>query len=68
MAVVRHFALNLVRHASEDLKPKRSGLRRKTTKPPATQTTPIKRRRKLAAWSPAYLAAALNHPTVNLDS
>jgi predicted transposase YbfD/YdcC len=35
MAIVRHFALNLVRHASEDIRPERSGLRRKTNKPTA---------------------------------
>lgn len=68
MAVVRHFALNLVRHASEDLRPPRSGLRRKTAKPPAPRLTPIKRRRKIAGWNPDYLAAILTAPAVNPDS
>ena len=59
MAVVRHFALNLVRQAREDLRPERSGLRRKTNKPRAPRKTPIKRRRKIAGWNTGYLAAIL---------
>lgn len=59
MAVVRHFALNLVRQADESLRPPRSGLRRKTNKPPAPRVTPIKRRRKIASWNPEYLTALL---------
>lgn len=59
MAVVRHFAINLVRHADEGLRPPRSGLRRKTNKPPAPRLTSIKRRRKIASWNPDYLAAIL---------
>ena len=50
MAVVRHFAINLVRQADEALRPERTGLRRKTNKPPAPRQTSIKRRRKLASW------------------
>lgn len=68
MAVVRHFALNLVRHASEHLRPPRSGLRRKTSKPPAPRLTPIKRRRKIAGWNTDYLAAILTATAVNPDS
>ena len=59
MAVVRHFAINLVRHADEGLRPPRSGLRRKTNKPPAPKVTSIKRRRKIASWNAEYLAAVL---------
>jgi predicted transposase YbfD/YdcC len=59
MAVVRHFAINLVRHADEGLRPPRSGLRRKTNKPPAPKLTSIKRRRKIASWNNEYLAAVL---------
>jgi hypothetical protein len=62
MAVVRHFALNLIRNASEDLTPARSGLRRKTSKPAAPRKTPISRRRKIAAWNLDYLAAILQAP------
>jgi predicted transposase YbfD/YdcC len=62
MAVVRHFALNLVRQASEDIRPERSGLRRITNKPPAPQKTPISRRRKIAGWNTSYLAAILQAP------
>jgi predicted transposase YbfD/YdcC len=60
MAVVRHFAINLVRQADEAARPQRTGLRRKTNKPPASQKTSIKFRRKLAGWDTAYLAAVLN--------
>ena len=59
MAVVRRFAINLVRQADEALRPARSGLRRKTKKPTAAKVTPIKRRRKIASWNPDYLAAVL---------
>ena len=59
MAVVRHFAINLVRQADEALRPPRSGLRRKTNKPPAPKLTSIKRRRKIASWNCEYLAAVL---------
>ncbi len=59
MAVVRHLAINLVRQADEALRPPRSGLRRKTNKPPAPKITSIKRRRKIASWNPEYLAAVL---------
>lgn len=59
MAVVRHFAINLVRKADERLRPPRSGLRRKTNKPPTPKVTSIKRRRKIASWNPHYLAAVL---------
>lgn len=60
MAVVRHFALNLVRQADEALRPPRSGLRRKTKKPSAPRHTSIKTRRKLASWRTEYLDAVLN--------
>jgi predicted transposase YbfD/YdcC len=59
MAVVRHFAINMVRHADEGLRPPRQGLRRKTNKPPAPKPTSIKRRRKIASWNLEYLAAVL---------
>ena len=59
MAVVRHFAINLLRHADEPPRPPRSGLRRKTNKPPAPKITSLKRRRKIASWNPEYLAAIL---------
>ncbi|MGO4830958.1 hypothetical protein AB4144_01465, partial [Rhizobiaceae sp. 2RAB30] len=49
MAVVRHFDINLVRHAEEPVR-KRSGLTRKTGKPPAPQKTSIKPRRKFSGW------------------
>lgn len=58
MAVVRHFAINLVRQADEPVRP-RSGLRRKTNKPPAPQRTSLKLRRKLAGWDLPYLQTVL---------
>jgi predicted transposase YbfD/YdcC len=68
MAVVRHFAINLVRQADEALRPERTGLRRKTNKPPAPRHTSIKLRRKLASWSTDYLAGVLQALVVNSDS
>ena len=62
MAVVRHLALNLVRLVSEDARPERSGLRRKTNKPQAPRKTPISRRRKIASWNTSYLTAILHAP------
>ena len=59
MAVVRHFALNLVRLAPEDLFPERRNLKRKTIKPKSQRKTPIKRRRQRAGWNTDYLAAIL---------
>jgi predicted transposase YbfD/YdcC len=59
MAVVRHFAINLVRMVDEAARPQRTGLRRKTKKPPAPQKTSIRLRRKLAGWDTDYLAAVL---------
>lgn len=59
MAVVRHFAMNLVRQADESLRPERQSLRRKTNKPPAPRKTSIKLRRKLASWSTEYLSGVL---------
>jgi predicted transposase YbfD/YdcC len=59
MAVVRHFAINLVRMVDEAARPQRTGLRRKTKKPAAPQKTSIRLRRKLAGWDTDYLAAVL---------
>jgi hypothetical protein len=59
MAVVRHFAINLVLQVDEAARPERTGLRRKTKKPAAPQKTSIRLRRKLAGWDTDYLAAVL---------
>jgi predicted transposase YbfD/YdcC len=59
MAVVRHFAINLVRNAPEPAR-ERSGLRRNTNKPKAPQKTSVKLRRKLTGWDPEYLRCVLN--------
>jgi predicted transposase YbfD/YdcC len=58
MAVVRHFAINLVRKADE--RPfEGNRLRRKSTKPKAPQKTSIRLRRKIAGWDLDYLQAVL---------
>ena len=56
MAVVRHFAINLVRTAPEPDRPPPMKPQRKATKP---RRTTIKLRRKIAGWSDDYLAKAL---------
>ena len=58
MAVVRHFAINLIRKADEPLR-QRSGLRRKTKKPPVPQRTSLRLRRKFAGWDLPYLHTVL---------
>lgn len=55
MAVVRHFAINLVRSAEPERPPPMKP-QRKATKP---RRTSIKLRRKIAGWSQSYLATAL---------
>jgi predicted transposase YbfD/YdcC len=60
MAVVRHFAINHVRSAPDPANPQRSGLRRKTNKPPAPKSTSIRLRRKCAGWDTQYLLAVLD--------
>ncbi len=59
MAVVRHFAINLVRTAPEPLR-QRSGLRRRTSKPAQPKPISIKLRRKIAGWDAEYLNDILN--------
>jgi predicted transposase YbfD/YdcC len=56
MAVVRHFAINLIRHAPEPERPPPMKPQRRATKP---RRTSIKLRRKIASWTSAYLETAL---------
>jgi predicted transposase YbfD/YdcC len=56
MAVVRHFAINLVRAAPEPERPPPMKPQRKATKP---RRTSIALRRKIAGWRSEYLAHAL---------
>jgi predicted transposase YbfD/YdcC len=56
MAVVRHFAINLVRSAPEPERPPPLKPQRKATKP---RRTSLKLRRKIAGWKGDYLARAL---------
>jgi predicted transposase YbfD/YdcC len=56
MAVVRHFAINLVRTAPEPERPPPMKPQRKATKP---RRTSIALRRKIAGWKSDYLTKAL---------
>ena len=56
MAVVRHFAINLIRTAPEPERPTPLKPQRMATKP---RRTSIKLRRKIAGWRSDYLAKAL---------
>ena len=56
MAVVRHFAINMVRSAPEPERPPLMKPQRKATKP---RRTSISLRRKIAGWKSDYLASAL---------
>ena len=56
MAIVRHFAINMVRSAPEPERPPLMKPQRKATKP---RRTSISLRRKIAGWKSDYLASAL---------
>ena len=56
MAVVRHFAINLIRNAPEPKRPPPMKPQRKATKP---RRTSLALRRKIAGWTADYLATAL---------
>ncbi len=59
MAIVRHFAINLIRNAPEPVRPPKPNWPRKTDTPRKPRTTSLKLRRKIAGWTPDYLKAAL---------
>ena len=56
MAVVRHFAVNLLASAAEPDRPPPLKPQRKATKP---RRTSIRLRRKIAGWNQRYLANTL---------
>jgi predicted transposase YbfD/YdcC len=60
MAVVRHFALNLVRTAEEPPRPAKSPLKRQPRPGSVPRPTSLRLRRKRAAWNTAYLKSTLN--------
>jgi predicted transposase YbfD/YdcC len=60
MAVVRHFAINLIRTAPEPQRPPRSPLKRGPRPGSVPRPTSLKLRRKIASWSGQYLQAALS--------
>ena len=62
MAVVRHFALNLLRSADDPPRPARSPLKRRPKPGSVPKPTSLKLRRKLAAWNTAYLQTTLKKP------
>jgi predicted transposase YbfD/YdcC len=59
MAVVRHFAINLVRSAPEPPSLPRSPLKRGPRSGSVPRPTSLKLRRKIASWNPDYLQSAL---------
>jgi predicted transposase YbfD/YdcC len=59
MAVVRHFAINLIRHAPEPPRPKVLKPQRKPNPATKPRPTSIKRRRKIAALKPTYMKMTL---------
>ena len=62
MAVVRHFAINLVRH-TEIMPPERSGLRRPRKNPAPPKPVSLKLRRKMAGWDTKILDKILKIET-----
>jgi predicted transposase YbfD/YdcC len=61
MAVVRHFALNLLRTADEPPRPAPSPLKRRPRPDSIPKPTSLKRRRKMAAWNTSYLQTILKN-------
>jgi predicted transposase YbfD/YdcC len=59
MALVRHFAINLIRTAPEPVRPPRSPLKRGPRPGSVPRPTSLKLRRKMAAWNTDYLQATL---------
>ena len=59
MAVVRHFAINLIRAAPEPPRPPRSPLKRQPRPGSIPKPRSLKLRRKMAAWDSQNLKAAL---------
>src|SRR3954465_9804799 len=64
MAVVRHFALNLVRSAPDMPPPARSPLKRGPKPSPKPKAMSLKLRRKMAGWNSAYMQTVLGQSSV----
>ena len=63
MAIVRHFAINLVRSAPDPVRPEPLKPQRRP-KPGATpKPISLKRRRKMAGWNSAYLTTIMTPQT-----
>ena len=63
MAVVRHFALNLVRSAPDMPPPGRSPLKRGPKPGSKPKAMSLKLRRKMAGWNSAYMQTVLGAKT-----
>jgi hypothetical protein len=63
MAVVRHFALNLVRSAPDMPPPARSPLKRGPKPGSKPKAMSLKLRRKMAGWNSAYMQTVLGAKT-----
>src|SRR5215210_6496134 len=63
MAVVRHFALNLVRSAPDRPPPARSPLKRGPKSGSKPKAMSLKLRRKMAGWNSAYMQTVLGAKT-----
>lgn len=59
MAIVRHFAINLIRKAPEPVRQPKPNWPRKPAQPSNPRPTSLKLRRKIAGWKTEYLEAAL---------
>jgi len=59
MAIVRHFAINLIRHAPEPVRAPKPNWPRKSSKPLKPRATSLRLRRKIAGWRTDYLNAVL---------
>ena len=69
MAVVRHFAFNLLRAAPEPQRPERSPLKRRPAPGAPQRRTSLRLRRKIAGWTVAYAGDIIAAKrAVNLDS
>ena len=63
MAIVRHFAFNLLRNAPEPPRPPKSPLKRQPRPGSTPRPRSLKLRRKIAAWNTSFLQAAIGNQT-----
>ena len=63
MAIVRHFAINLVRSAPDPVRPEPFKPQRRPAPGATPRPVSLKRRRKMAGWNSAYLSTIMTHQT-----